>query len=566
MHNSIQVLSTQLANQIAAGEVVERPASVVKELVENSIDAGADTIWVDIEQGGHKRILVRDNGKGIVKSELGLALSRHATSKITTLADLDAIQSMGFRGEALASISSVSRLALTSKPSSQNEAWQARAEGRDMEVEISPAAHPDGTSIEVLDLFFNTPARRKFLRAAKTEYQHIEETLVRIALSHPQVSFQIKHNAKLVHNWRAVDSTKHSQRVGDICGRQFVDNSVRVEQQVDNIHIYGWCCAIGQGRRTNDLQYSFVNQRMMRDKVILHAIRQAFEGMIAEHTYPAFVLFIDLPATQLDVNVHPAKHEVRFHQARQVHDLIYASINRALLDAPATDQNINRQTVLEAPPRHQYGQQDTQTKSNASYITPLRSQHPSQGASRAYVDLMTSSGQTKDAVPSTPPPQLDMASLVYQDKLVAVLDEQLFALPLSALRAHQLATHLAQAETVQPLLMPVSCSIDKAENARIDELRGFACVIESVQQKWILKQVPAALRKLPWIALFPQLIGDNSNNLSILEHIGVFEIENQLIRPTEMLTYWQALPSAEQTALRKGKDVRNLVAQATNDV
>ncbi|MEQ3651773.1 MAG: DNA mismatch repair endonuclease MutL, partial [Glaciecola sp.] len=345
---TIKILPAILANQIAAGEVVERPASVIKELVENSIDAGATDILIELDKGGHKRMLIRDNGKGIPKEELSLALSRHATSKIQDIDDLESITSLGFRGEALASISSVSRLTLTSKTADQTEAWQAHSEGRDMQIQLNPAAHPKGCSVEVLDLFFNTPARRKFLKAEKTEFQHIEEIIKRIALSHYEVAFTLKHNGRVVHRFPAVVEELKHKRIANVCGQGFVDTSIAIHGEFEGVVITGWCNAVGQGRRTNDLQYSFVNGRMMKDKVIIHAIRQAFEGMIDSQTYPSFVLFITMPPDELDINVHPAKHEVRFHKTRQVHDLIYKSISDALLLSASTSEIEFTQEELES--------------------------------------------------------------------------------------------------------------------------------------------------------------------------------------------------------------------------
>ena len=221
----IQLLSPQLANQIAAGEVVERPASVVKELLENSVDAGATKIEIDIEKGGHKRIRIKDNGSGIAKDELQLALSRHATSKISTLDDLEQILSLGFRGEALASISSVTRLTLTSKTQSQSEAWEAYCEGRDMSVAVRPAAHPVGTTIDVADLFYNTPARRKFLRTEKTEFQHIEDVINRVALSYPHVSFILRHNDKVIKRYIADKAGSMERRIAAVVGQKFIQNA-----------------------------------------------------------------------------------------------------------------------------------------------------------------------------------------------------------------------------------------------------------------------------------------------------------------------------------------------------
>ncbi|MBL4284900.1 DNA mismatch repair endonuclease MutL [Vibrio fluvialis] len=342
---TIRILPARLANQIAAGEVVERPASVVKELVENSLDSGATRIDIDIEKGGAKLIRIRDNGCGIDKEELGLALSRHATSKIHTLDDLEAIISLGFRGEALASISSVSRLTLTSRPATQEEAWSAYSEGRDMQVQLQPAAHPIGTTVEVLDLFFNTPARRKFLRTEKTEFTHIDELLKRIALSRFDVTFNLRHNSKLVRQYRAAKTDiQMEKRIAAVCGAPFVRHMLKIELEHQGLKLHGWITTPEGARQQSDLQYCYVNGRMMRDKLINHAIRQSYETSLRPDQFATYVLFIELDPHQVDVNVHPAKHEVRFHQARLVHDFIYQALSSALaesqhIDAPAHNES-----------------------------------------------------------------------------------------------------------------------------------------------------------------------------------------------------------------------------------
>ena len=326
---SIEILPARLANQIAAGEVVERPASVVKELVENSLDASATRIQIDIERGGHKLIRIRDNGSGIDKDELTLALSRHATSKLKSLDDLENICSLGFRGEALASISSVSRLTLSSKTQHQEAAWQAFAEGRDMAVQVKPTAHPDGTTIEVKDLFFNTPARRKFLRTEKTEFNHIDELIKRIALSRFDVSITLTHNDKVVRQYRAKTDPKQAiTRVAQVAGKAFAEQGLYIESGEPGLQLHGWVLPVGSANTT---QYTYVNNRMMRDKLILHAIRQAFEEIAGPQELPGFVIYIDIDPRQVDVNVHPAKHEVRFHQGRLVHDFILQAIKQVVV-------------------------------------------------------------------------------------------------------------------------------------------------------------------------------------------------------------------------------------------
>lgn len=336
---TIKILPARLANQIAAGEVVERPASVVKELVENSLDSGATRIDIDIEKGGAKLIRVRDNGKGIVKDELGLALSRHATSKIHTLDDLEAIISLGFRGEALASISSVSRLTITSRPATQDQAWSAYSEGREMAVKLQPTAHPIGTSVEVLDLFFNTPARRKFLRTEKTEFSHIDELLKRIALSRFDVTINLRHNGKLVKQYRAAKTEAQlEKRIASVCGNNFVRHMLKIELEHQGLKLHGWITTPEGARQQSDLQYCYVNGRMMRDKLINHAIRQSYETSLRPDQFATYVLFIELDPHQVDVNVHPAKHEVRFHQARLVHDFIYQALSDGLAQSAHIDK------------------------------------------------------------------------------------------------------------------------------------------------------------------------------------------------------------------------------------
>jgi len=326
---AIQLLPPQLANQIAAGEVVERPASVVKELVENSLDAGATRVDIEIDRGGSKLIRIRDNGVGIPKGELALALSRHATSKVHSLDDLEAIMSFGFRGEALASISSVARLTLTSKTVEQTEAWQAFAEGSQMDVKITPAAHPQGSTIDVVDLFFNTPARRRFLKSDKTEFTHIDEWLKRIAIARCDIHFTLTHNGKLVRQYRPANTDiQHQQRLGQICGRQFAENALTVSCEHDGLSLRGYLQSPFDNV-ISESSYFYVNGRLVRDRLVNHAVRQAFAEHGVEHL-PGYVLMLDLDPHQVDVNVHPAKHEVRFHQSRYVHDFILQALQSAL--------------------------------------------------------------------------------------------------------------------------------------------------------------------------------------------------------------------------------------------
>jgi DNA mismatch repair protein MutL len=331
MTAKIHQLSPRLANQIAAGEVVERPASVIKELLENCLDAQANKIDIDVEQGGVKLMRVRDNGTGIGEQDLPLALSRHATSKISSLDDLEAVQSLGFRGEALASVSSVSRLTLTSNTQDQENAWQVITEGRDMAAQLQPAAHPIGTTVEVRDLFFNTPARRKFLRTEKTEFSHLEEVVKRLALSRFDVAFSLKHNQKVIHSLRPADTqAAQEKRVASVCGPAFMQQALHIEMEAPGLRLWGWVGLPTFSRSQMDLQYFFVNGRVVRDKLVGHAVRQAYRDVMYHGRHPAFVLYLELDPTSVDVNVHPTKNEVRFRDGRLVHDFIFRSLHKAL--------------------------------------------------------------------------------------------------------------------------------------------------------------------------------------------------------------------------------------------
>lgn len=328
----IQALPLHLANQIAAGEVIERPASVVKELVENSIDAGATQIYIDIEGAGSHLIRVRDNGTGIHPDDLALALSRHATSKLHSSEQLSHIASLGFRGEALPSIASVSNLSLSSRQNDSECGWQITGNKH----EPTPLAHPLGTTIEVRELFFNLPARKHFLRGDKTELHHITTTLYRLALSKFDIGFSYQSGTNSIVKLPIADTSElQQQRIAKLCGHAFIKNSHYIEQQFDEIELKGWLGTAHAHRPQTDVNYFFINGRVIRDRVINHAIRQAYADLIPAGRHPAFVLYLTLPLDKVDINVHPTKHEVRFRDARLVHGLI----TRALQEALATEHN-----------------------------------------------------------------------------------------------------------------------------------------------------------------------------------------------------------------------------------
>lgn len=538
----IQVLPPQLANQIAAGEVVERPASVVKELVENSIDAGATRIDIDIERGGAKLIRIRDNGCGIKKDELALALARHATSKIASLDDLEAIISLGFRGEALASISSVSRLTLTSRTAEQQEAWQAYAEGRDMDVTVKPAAHPVGTTLEVLDLFYNTPARRKFMRTEKTEFNHIDEIIRRIALARFDVTINLSHNGKMVRQYRAVpEGGQKERRLGAICGTAFLEHALAIEWQHGDLTLRGW---VADPNHTTpalaEIQYCYVNGRMMRDRLINHAIRQACEEKLGADQQPAFVLYLEIDPHQVDVNVHPAKHEVRFHQSRLVHDFIYQGVLSVLQqqretplpleDTPPAPRAIPENRVAAgrnhfaepAAPRYSPA---PSAESGGRQAAPWPNAQPGYQKQQGEVYrklLQTPAPMQKPKAPEPQEPALAANSQSFGRVLTivnadcALLERDgkisLLSLPVAerCLRQAQLTPSEAPV-CAQPLLIPLRLKVSGEEKAALEKaqpaLTQAGIEFQSDAQHVTIRAVPLPLRQQNLQILIPELIG-----------------------------------------------------------
>ena len=349
----IQQLPDHLINQIAAGEVVERPASVVKELLENSLDAGASEVQIDIVAGGQKLIRLRDNGAGIAQEELALALSRHATSKITSLEDLEAVASLGFRGEALPSVASVARMTLTSRTADQESAWQVEADNGELSTP-APAAHPGGTSVEVHDLFYNTPARRKFLRTERTEFGHIEKWIRRLALSRPDVAITLTHNRRAVLVLAAADTVEARQaRVAKICGDAFAEHAVFVEHETESIALSGWLGLPTFNRSQPDMQYWFVNGRSISDRTLSHAAKHAYRDVLFHGRFPAYVLHLTLDPATVDANAHPAKHEVRFRDGRRIHGIVSQTLEFALRDTRPGGHSI---TPLPAGPHPAFNQ------------------------------------------------------------------------------------------------------------------------------------------------------------------------------------------------------------------
>jgi DNA mismatch repair protein MutL len=329
----IHQLPELLINQIAAGEVVERPSSVVKELVENSLDAGAQSIQVSLEQGGKRLVRVIDDGCGIPVDELPLALARHATSKINSLTELEEVATMGFRGEALPSMASVSRMSITSRTAGAEHAWLVKTANGEIEAAV-PAPGSPGTQIELRDLFYNVPARRKFMRTDQTEFKHVDELLKRFALGRPDVGFQLQHNNRMVRQFPPVRTDEDMlARLEAVVGKEFVEHALNVDEQRGSFGLRGWVAEPRYNRAQADRQFFFVNGRVIRDRLVAHAIRQSFRDVLFHGRHPAYVLFLELPYAGVDVNVHPQKHEVRFRDSRAVHNFIFSTLNHSLAAA-----------------------------------------------------------------------------------------------------------------------------------------------------------------------------------------------------------------------------------------
>jgi len=500
----IQKLTPLLANQIAAGEVIDRPASVVKELIENSLDAGATKIDIEIEQGGVRLIRVRDNGFGIAASDLVLALERHATSKIKTMDDLENILSLGFRGEALASISSVSRLVLTSA-TAEGAGSEITAEGVEMAPVITPAAHPQGTTVSVQDLFYNTPARRKFLRAEKTEFDHIDEVVKRIALSAFHVSFTLKHNQRVVRQYRAAASTvERAQRVASLCGQAFVDQAIFLETSATDLTLSGWIGAPTFSRSQPDLQYFYVNGRMVRDKSVNHAVRQAYQDVLYGDRYPTFVLFLEIPPQSVDVNVHPAKHEVRFRESRLVHDFICHRLQEALAKVrPGTHCEHDHTT-------HQLETATvTANKVSANYVPP-----PQQFAmpfkvreQMAVYNQLHEDVVYKQEMPKTENVMPPLGFALAQLRNIYILAENTQGLVLVDMHAahervmyERMKKDFSEKKSIaQPLLVPLTIQLSEREvNAlepRFILLQQFGMTLERMSQDTVVvRELPEMLR------------------------------------------------------------------------
>ncbi len=507
---SIRVLSTRLANQIAAGEVVERPASVVKELVENALDAGSTQIDVDCEAGGIGRIRIRDNGTGIPADQLPLALSRHATSKIFDLDDLESVATLGFRGEALASIASVSRLDLIS--AIQGEAGsKVSVEGRDMAAAIEASPHPQGTTVDVRDLFFNTPARRKFLKTEKTEYGHIDTVISRQALSRFDVGFRLVHQGRVTRQLPpALSDSAQTERVATLLGRGFMDAALSVDASAVGLTLKGWACRATFNRAQADCQYVFVNGRIVRDKLVSHALRQAYRDVLFHGRHPCYLLYLELDPAQVDVNVHPTKHEVRFRDSRLIYDFLLRSVSRVLAD-DRPDQSLQpAQTSVDRSveeSQHQTGIRFDERTGSGGYDVLSQLARPMQAAPEVYLD------ESEDI----PPMGYAIAQLhgVY---ILSQARDGMIVVDMHA--AHERITYEALKQALddrglvsQPLLIPVTMHVSEREASLVEEavslFEQFGLGVQRVGPETIrIEHVPAILRRASHEDLVRDVLSD----------------------------------------------------------
>jgi DNA mismatch repair protein MutL len=512
----IKQLSPRLSNQIAAGEVIERPASIIKELLENSIDAGSDRVEIDLESGGSKRVRVRDNGSGIHQDDLTLALSRHATSKIADIADLEGVATLGFRGEALASIASVSRLTLSSNQASDNAGWRVVVSGEAMQAEIMPTPHPRGTTVEVCDLFFNTPARRKFLRTEKTELGRIEDVVRKVSLSHPYIHISLTHNGRLLRQYAPSQSHEdEKRRIGAVFGTEFVANSLYLDESAAELRLFGWIGLPTWSRSQADQQFFFVNGRMVRDKLVTHAVRQAYHDVLYHGRNPVYALFLVLDPTQVDVNVHPTKHEVRFRETRQIHDFIFRSIHSAIAGVRPDDRGETAVPPVEAtgavaspPAQHSLGF-SRRPAGESRVLEQL--QH--------YGQLMSSAEPMLPVAENSEIPPLGYA--VAQLHGIYILAENangLVVVDMHAAHERIVYERLKQGVdregvTSQPLLVPISVAVSDREadiaEANEAELAVLGFDLQRVSEESLLvRSMPALLNRSNAEALVRDVLAD----------------------------------------------------------
>ncbi len=521
----VHKLPSQLINQIAAGEVVERPASVVKELVENSLDAGAGHIEVDVEAGGLRLLRVRDDGEGMAREDLVLAVDRHATSKIASLEDLEGVQSLGFRGEALPSIASVSRVTLTSRAAGEERAWRIEGDGSGDFAEPAPAPHPPGTTVEVRELFFNTPARRKFMRTEKTEFAHVEKVVRQMALACPDAGFVLRHNGRVV--WQS-PAGQETQRLERLLGPEFAAHCIAVEDAAAGLGLHGRIALPTFSRSQADMQYFFVNGRLVRDRMVAHAVRQGYEDVLYHGRHPAYVLHLTIDPARVDVNVHPAKHEVRFRDGQLVHQFISRTLGEALSQTRPGEAPTTRVALHADPARAVPG---AGSQARMGLATPAADREAYQSAWSDYARPADAAGQplaeqgvqsvaspaSADTGEQNPPLGFALGQLhgVY---VLAENDHGLVLVDMHAAHERISYERLKQAfvgEGVrsQPLLVPVSLAVSRAEADAAEAHRetfsqlGFE-IDRSGPESLMIRAVPALLAQAEAEVLVRDVLAD----------------------------------------------------------
>jgi len=526
---SIRLLPDQLISQIAAGEVVERPASALKELLENSLDAGSSEITVALLQGGVKQLRIADNGQGIAQDDLAPALTRHATSKIQTLEDLESVGSLGFRGEALASIASVSRTHIISRSAADKHAWRIGSEGSAISG-VEPAALDSGTIVEVSDLYFNTPARRKFLKTEATEFGHCEAAFTRVALSRPDVTFTLQHNGRVLSRFAAGEAER---RFDEVLGKEFISESFSIDEAAAGLRLWGMAAKPTYNRNSRDTQYVYVNGRFVRDKLIAHAIRQAYQDVLHHERHPAFVLFLELDPNLVDVNVHPSKTEVRFRDGQAVHRFIFHALHKALAVPTGQSAAVTAQQAHFNPFASQPAAQQPSNLSYPSYQTGMDLRAAESGS--FYETLYGGIRPQADAPITQTQAQTTGAETLVEDYPLGFALGQLYGIYILAQNRHGMVVvdmHAAHErimyerlknaldkDTVpmQPLLLPVSFNADRLEVAAVQEQLaqpdnslhqlGFDIAILS-PNTLAVRGIPAMLQNADSVALARDLLRD----------------------------------------------------------
>ena len=529
----IQSLPTQLVNQIAAGEVVERPSSVVKELVENCFDAGATQITIDIEQGGIRIIKIRDNGCGIFKEDLPLALSRHATSKIASLQDLEHVSSMGFRGEALPSISSVAKLTLISRTSDEECAWKVSADGSETDFDPQPDPHPAGTTIDVRDLFYNTPARRKFLKTEKTEFSHIENLIKKMALSRFDIGFTLNHNLREVINLKPVESESDKERrIASICGSAFIENSIKIDFEASGLQLSGWVGLPTFSRSQQDMQFFYVNGRLIKDRLVTHAVKQAYQDVLFHGRHPVYVLYLTLDPALVDVNAHPAKLEVRFREGRLVHDFLYRALHRSLADIRPGDQDVSNTKIEELTPIQQSKEEaliPLQNRSYSSNSSPsIQSSLPMQVAEeiQAYASLYPKQENNSNpglvqSIESADQQEHPLGYAIAHLHCIFILSETKKGIILvDAHAAHERVSYERLKKQYhagnvpnQPLLLPLKIQVSSTEADLVEQEQDFFTglgfeINRSGPETIVLRSTPALLGRENMDTLIKDILAD----------------------------------------------------------